>query len=36
MPVMPSVNDCVSDALLNAAVQNVPVTINDVSSTQNT
>ena len=32
----PSVNDCVSDALLNAAVQNVPVTFNDVSITQNT
>ena len=30
----PSVNDCVSDALLNAAVQNVPVMFNDVTSTQ--
>jgi len=35
-PVTPSVNDCVSDALLNAAVKNVPVTFNDVSITQNT
>jgi len=33
-PVTPSVNDCVSDALLNAAVQNVPMTFSDVSSTQ--
>jgi len=35
-PVTPSVNDCVSDALLNAAVQNVPMAFNVVSSTQNT
>jgi len=33
-PVTPSVNDCVSDTLLNAAVKNVPMAFNDVSSTQ--
>jgi len=32
--VMSSVIDCVSDALLNAAVQNVPMTFSDVNNTQ--
>ena len=32
--VTPSVNDCVSDALLNAAVQNAPKAFNEVSRTQ--